>query len=468
MIHLGENAICNINEEDYSIQGNGILGLKESGKSFTAKKCAEGLLNKGYPIVVFDPSGVWKHLRVKRQGKAFPIVALGTVDCDLQLSEEVVKDVLLAARERGISLIVDLFSNRNKSAWRRIVGDVVDTLMDHNAQYGVCHLFIEEAREFAPQRVMANMTNIYSKIETLGAVGGNSSVGYTLINQRAEDVNKSVLELCERMIIHNQSGKNSLKGMEDWFTRSRIDETILETMMQSLPRLGKGECWVIEHTAHEPIRTHVLALETNHPDRRKPETQVKIQKAGVDVSTFVAEIRKTIEKKVQVPVGMPEHRKRSEMPSTDSKGDPVLEAAIERALNAEQRADAAGRREQDLRTKYDQAQGLLKEYRGIFTLLRTTFADEYNTLKKLMQHTEEAVAQSPSAANNEKYELWMQKLPATHSKLLQLFIDAGKPFTKQQLMVATGLSRETVRIYTQKLVAIGLLQKDGDEWRLKE
>jgi len=49
---------------EYASQGNAILGIRDSGKSYTATFIAERLLDAGVPFVAFDPIGIWKYLRV--------------------------------------------------------------------------------------------------------------------------------------------------------------------------------------------------------------------------------------------------------------------------------------------------------------------------------------------------------------------------------------------------------------------
>ena len=43
---------------EYASQGNAILGIRDSGKSYTATYLAERLLESGVPFVAFDPIGI--------------------------------------------------------------------------------------------------------------------------------------------------------------------------------------------------------------------------------------------------------------------------------------------------------------------------------------------------------------------------------------------------------------------------
>jgi hypothetical protein len=75
---------------------------------------------------------------------------------------------------------------------------------------------LEEAAEFVPQRIGPDQGSVYAEIEKLARMGGNASLGYTLVNQRAEEVNKAVLELCDCLFLHRQKGRNSLTALSKW------------------------------------------------------------------------------------------------------------------------------------------------------------------------------------------------------------------------------------------------------------
>ena len=53
----------NIDFQRYCTQANSILGIRGSGKTYSATYLAEQLLDWGCPICVIDPSGTWKNLK---------------------------------------------------------------------------------------------------------------------------------------------------------------------------------------------------------------------------------------------------------------------------------------------------------------------------------------------------------------------------------------------------------------------
>lgn len=176
--------------QTYGSQGNAILGIRDSGKSYTAIALAEKLFDAGIPFVAFDPIGRWRFLRVPGHGMGYPVVVAGGMAADIPLTADSAVKIVRAAMEAGVSLVVDLYDMEiSKADWRKIVGDAVRVLLYENGSHGLRHIFIEEAAEFAPQRVGPEQGRVYSEIEKLARMGGNARLGYTLINQRAEEVN---------------------------------------------------------------------------------------------------------------------------------------------------------------------------------------------------------------------------------------------------------------------------------------
>jgi hypothetical protein len=137
-------------------QGNGILGIRDSGKSYTASYLAERLFEADIPFIAFDPIGIWRFLRVpgqQRGGKGYPVVVAGGKEGDLPLTETGAPEIVRAAMRNGVSLVIDLFDIKlSKAAWRRIVTQCVRVLLHENQAHGLRHVFLEEAAEFIPQK----------------------------------------------------------------------------------------------------------------------------------------------------------------------------------------------------------------------------------------------------------------------------------------------------------------------------
>jgi hypothetical protein len=285
-IHISDT--LQIPAEEFAIQGNAFLGIRESGKSYSATYIAEQLDEAGIPFVAFDPIGVWKYLKAKGpgpNGKGFPIVVAAATGGDLPLTVANAPEIMRAAMRENVSIVFDLFNVKiTKKDFRAIVAACVEVLLHENPAYGLRHLFFEEAAEVAPQMVRPEVAHVYCLMESLARMGGNSSLGFSLINQRPEQVNKSLLELCDGAFLFRQKGKNSLTGMGKWldFTSPEKSKKIIET----IPTLGAGECWLWPRESSDPILVKMPQKRSFHPDRRNPAAAAKASR--VNVSTFVS------------------------------------------------------------------------------------------------------------------------------------------------------------------------------------
>lgn len=308
-------------------QGNAILGIRDSGKSYTAIEIAERFFDAGVPWVALDPSGRWRFIRVPGHGKGYPVVVSGGQAGDLPLTVEGAPALVRAAMESGISLVLDLYDvNISKADWKRIVADVVRVLFFENAPHGLRHIFIEEAAEFCPQRIGPDQGRVYSEIERLARMGGNARLGYTLINQRAEEVNKAVLELCDNLYLHRQKGRNSLTALTKWLDVADVKPGGRE-IIQSLPTLPQGECWAWMAGTDRPVLVKVPAKNSAEPDRRAMRGDVVAHsKPAVDVTSFIQQMRAAL---------AGEKPKATQPRKTIIQEDPDVKESEARALRAE-------------------------------------------------------------------------------------------------------------------------------------
>lgn len=286
---------------EYASQGNAILGIRDSGKSYTATYIAERLLEANIPFVAFDPIGIWKYLRVPSKGPGYPVVVAGGRNGDLPLTPHSAPEIVRQAMVQGVPLVLDLYDiAMSKADWKQIVESSVRLLLYENGDYGLRHIFIEEAAEFVPQRIGPDQGRVYAEIEKLARMGGNALLGYTLINQRAEEVNKAVLELCDCLFLHRQKGRNSLQALGKWLD---LGSGILDTkpIIQSLPTLPQGECYVWPSGASVPEHVKIPTKNTFHPDRRviKAPSSKGQNYQALDVSAFVSEMSEALAEHVE-------------------------------------------------------------------------------------------------------------------------------------------------------------------------
>lgn len=314
----------------YGISGNAILGIKDSGKSYAATYIAERLFDAGIPFTAFDPTGIWRFMRVPGKGHGYPVVVAGGEDADLPLTVAGAPEIVRAAMRNGVSLVIDLFDRKlSKADWRRIVTSCTRTMVYENKPHGLRHVFLEEAAEFIPQKVLDG--EVYAEVEKLARMGGNSRLGYTLINPRSQEVNKAVLELCESVLLFRQRGKNALENMEKWLAiAGGADKQ--KDIMASLPDLPTAHCWawIGGDKPQPPVLIKVQTKNSFHPDRRLLRGDADaVQKKAVDVSTFVEGMKTTLVKVEE------------ELKANDPKSLRARIAELERNLKAAQTSTLA-------------------------------------------------------------------------------------------------------------------------------
>jgi hypothetical protein len=426
----------------YASQGNAILGIRDSGKSYSATLIAEQLLEAKIPFIAFDPIGVWKYLKIgKNKHPGYQIVVAGS-EGDLPLKPETASNIVRAAMQENIPLVLDLYSMElSKADWKRIVEQSIRLLLYENKTCGLRHVFIEEAAEFVPQRVGNDQGKVYAEIEKLARMGGNASLGYTLINQRAEEVNKAVLELCDCLILHRQKGRHSLTALGKWLDIADVNTS--KEIIKSLPSLEQGECWVWLQGSHEPQRIKISEKNTVHPDRRNP---LKItSRMGADVTSFVDQMKSSLAKqdKKPKPVSSMRSVEIGQQPMPGTSEDQVAIQRLESANTSLKNELAAERSKvRILSEKLKAVQDMLKPD---FDKMQAIFSEVSNG------HT----------ANTSAYQNWLDKL-GSEKKLLELLIDR-KRLSKSQAQILLGLSKESVRVYTNTLKRAQLVRiEDGD------
>lgn len=448
---------------EYASQGNAILGIRDSGKSYTASYLAERLLDAKIPFIAFDPIGVWRYLKIGKNGKGYQVVVAGD-DGDLPLRPETAPNIVRAAMQENIPLVLDLYSMQlSKADWKKIVEQSIRLLLYENKPCGLRHIFIEEAAEFIPQRVRPDEGKVYAEMEKLARMGGNASLGYTLINQRAEEVNKAILELCDCLFLHRQKGRHSLTALGKWLDIA--DATGAKEVIKSLPSLDQGECWVWLQGSHKPILIKVNEKKTIHPDRRNP---LKITKdVAVDVSPFVERMKVSLDKQETKRIAELKTKIKSgsiyikdfplaelnEMQSPESESVNLLE--LENLRNEVDRLTEQLHEERDKRQKTDSKLAAVK----------TLLAPQYEQMQKIF--SEVSVNGNATSSDASDYDIWLRKFGGSKKKILEIFIQRGK-LTKQQAQILSGLSRDTIRIYLNEFKRANLIKQEGGEFILQK
>lgn len=466
-----------IDPVDYSSQGNAILGIIKSGKSYTATFLAEQLMEAGIPIVAFDPIGIWRHLKTGTNGhKGYPVVVAGGMNGDLPLTPESAPDIMRAAMREKVSLVLDLYSMElSKADWKRIVESCIRILLYENTQYGLRHIFIEEAAEFVPQKIAPDGGRVYAEIEKLARMGGNASLGYTLINQRPQEINKAVLELCSYLFLHKQKGRHSIDALSKWLDVTDTDNA--DEIISSLPGLSQGECWV--WLDGNPVHVNKIpAKKTFHPDRKKP---MLAPSTGItaDVSLFVQNMKAHLEEteknkeKEETDGGKKLTRKeRQNIKNKLSTQNIQLGAISHKTLKMPTESNgtetAALKQENEtLRAQLAQEKQLRQQAESKLKTVQELLAPQYEQLKKIF----EAIGANGSSVTVDagNYQIWLDKFEGKQRKMLEVLI-ANRTLTRPRWCHLSGVSYTSSGFDTavRKFTSLKLVKKEGKNFILEE
>lgn len=281
--------------ESYVTTGTALLGTKGAGKTYAAKGIAEQLLDHGIAPIIFDPIGRWRYMKIagddSKRPKGYKLVVAGGEQPDLPLTPASAPEIVRAAMRENIPLVLDLLDRRlSKADWRRIVQTCFRTLLFENK--GLRHVFLEEAAEFVPQKVFDGET--YAEVEKLVRMGGNVSLGITLLNQRSQEVNKAVLDLCDNLVLMRQRGSHAIDALEKWI--DRLDPAQAKAITAGMPHMKAGEAWVFAGSAENAMHVQTSPIRSFHPDRSKPDLTAAAEASRrTDPADFVARLSGELE-----------------------------------------------------------------------------------------------------------------------------------------------------------------------------
>lgn len=219
----------------------GILGIKGSGKSTTAKLLVEQLTRAGQQCVIVDPLAVWWGLKSSRDGtsEGLPFTVLGGDHADVPITSEVGQVVADLATDDAAPLIIDL-SRMRKAEQRRFMTSFVEQLYHRNRQ--PLHLVIDECDLYIHQRQIKGEERLVGAMEDLVRRGRVKGIGVTLISQRPASVHKDVLSQVSVLVAHRLVGPQDRAALDSW-VQAHGDRDRRDQMMANLAGLPAGTAW---------------------------------------------------------------------------------------------------------------------------------------------------------------------------------------------------------------------------------
>jgi uncharacterized protein len=315
---------------DFVTSTQAILAKKRVGKSYTAQKEAEELLEARQQIVVLDPTDAWWGLRSSSDGKSagYAITIFGGRHGDVPIDASSGAQLASAIVHERFSAVVSLklFS---KTERLRFAADFLETLYRENRE--AVHLFLDEADTFVPQTPKSKeQVRCMEAADELVRRGGIDGVGITLISQRAAVVNKDVLSQVDRLIVLRIIARPDIEQVTRWMSVHGTDAQRKE-LESSLPSLPRGAAWIWTPEEERFRRIQILPKRTFDSGRTpKAGEHTKPPKvlAKVDLERLGAKMAETVQ------------RQRENDPTELKKQVVALRRELERVGKGQDRAEA--------------------------------------------------------------------------------------------------------------------------------
>lgn len=223
-------------------QHSAFIGKTGSGKSFAARGCVEQMLEAKKRVCIIDPTGVWYGLKSSADGKSegFPVVIFGGDHADVAITEKMAATLGELVALSDLSCVIDL-TGFGVGEMRRFMADFAGALYHHLR--APLHLVIDEADEFAPQRIPPDATLMFNRVDRIVRRGRSRGFVVTMISQRPAVLNKDVLSQAATLVAMKLTGPHDRDALGTWIDGQASREEG-KAVIASLPKLKLGEGWV--------------------------------------------------------------------------------------------------------------------------------------------------------------------------------------------------------------------------------
>lgn len=356
-----------------------ILARKGQGKTYAGLKMFEEMHAAGAQCVAVDPVGKWWSLRLAADGKSpgIDLPIFGGLYADLPLEPTAGALIARVVVDRGISAVIDvsLFDDRDM---KRFVTDFARELYRlKQRDQSAMHLFVEEASTFAPQdKEDGSDPPMLNAVKKLVRKGRNYGIGVTMIDQRAQDVNKKVLNQASILVVLGTSGTTDRDAIERWVRDKHIDASGLDELA-SLAR-GDAFVWIPQQSTFKKVSIDRRWTFDASATPKLGAKRVERKLTPTDVSALREAIGESVKRAEEADPRALQKRVRSleQELAAASKAAPVVEAKVverpvlkeaelkrlEKAIGRLQALrDSAKREEQVIVSTYGKLEAVIQE-----------------------------------------------------------------------------------------------------------
>ncbi len=222
------------------------------GKSWTIRRIAEQLLEKGYPLGILDPEG--EHVSLADRYEMLIISPEGDVDLRKASLRKLVKMSV-----EGVSFVLDMSKYQPEEA-TSLAAKLMQELMNTGAKGFL--VIVDEARELAPERGARSVFGEHAELTstwltTLATRGRKRGVGLLFSTQRPQLVSKTLISQVENKVILRVEYNADISVIAKFLGLDR--ETV-----RRIRKLDKGIAYVEGPFVDRPRFVKVGEVKTKH------------------------------------------------------------------------------------------------------------------------------------------------------------------------------------------------------------
>lgn len=453
----------------------GILGTSGSGKSFTAMKMAELMLDINAQIIAVDPVGIWWSLRLAKNGKSVgyeQVRVFGGDHGDLPLTKESGALIGRLLAERRISAVLDV-SQFTTSEMKKFLTEFAEQFFQSKKRNkSPVHLFLEECQTYIPQdRSDREDPLMLNRWERLIKFFRNYGGGTSMISQQPQSVNKKCLNLADTLFAMRTIGSHERKAIMLWVkdvVESEVD------LVASLPKLptGTAHIWspswlgisrdikIIPKVTFDAGKTPEMGVDAVEP---KPLTPVDVEQLKAEMSEMIEKVKQDDPRALRAEIA------RLQREAKSSPGKPVTVEKIVKVADPDAVNTALTARDEEWLVAFSVFRAELldkmvfvapksKVYKPSKEKVRYESAVPGSKLANLMRPSpiyDKVMKRIPAPSLNGRV-----KLPIGERAVLVAAVQFNG-VEKQQLITLTGYARRSRDAYVQRLLSRGYVVVQG-------
>lgn len=276
----------------------GFLAMRGAGKSNAVVVMAEEMYRLGLPWVAIDPKGDWWGIRsnAKGTGPGLPIPIFGGLHGDVPLEAEAGAFIAELIVRENLTCILDVSEFESKAKRARFLTDFADHLYRlHGKEPQPRHIFAEEADQYIPQRVMADMAKCVGAWEQIIKLGRQRGLGCSVVTQRSASINKDALSQVLTLVAMRTTSPHDRKAILGWVDYHAVGREIVD----ALPKLPSGSAWIISPQWLGKVEEVTFNRRSTFDSGETPKmgkTRRVATLADIDFGSLAKELADTIER----------------------------------------------------------------------------------------------------------------------------------------------------------------------------